>query len=468
MQTRKSVFTIGATIVLAFCSATSAQKAETQAPPVAAKPDTITYLPPNQETYLKFADETDSMLRRDVLDVWFPRTVDNQNGGFYSNFTRDWQPDGSQGKFSVFQGRMTWISSQVAMRHPELKDRFLPIAEHGVEFLSDVLWDTKYGGFFWGVGDKGEISNFYTDGKEMYGESFGIYGTAAAYQATHDPKALTLAQDAFRWIDGHAHDSKNGGYFEWLTRDGKVVEGDAGAVTARTVPVGGFLIGYKSMNTHIHLLEALSQLYEVWKDDTLRQRLEEMLTIIRDKICVSPGVMNLYFTNDWRPIPDHDSYGHDVETAYLMLEAEEVLGKKHDPRTERMARMLVDHALAYGWDENLGGFYGEGTTFGKPEELRKEWWVEMEGLNSLLLMHEKYGRETDLYFKAFQKQWQFMKNYQVDSEFHGVYPLVGAGGVATVPEKGSIWKAAYHDGRALLNVSERLRRLAAADVGKVN
>jgi mannobiose 2-epimerase len=92
----------------------------------------------------------------------------------------------------------------------------------------------------------------------------------------------------------------------------------------------------------------------------------------------------------------------------------------------------------------------------------------MEGLNSLLLMHEKYGRETDLYFKAFQKQWQFMKNYQVDSEFHGVYPLVGAGGVATVPEKGSIWKAAYHDGRALLNVSERLRRLAAADVGKVN
>ncbi len=105
MQTRKSVFTIGATIVLAFCSATSAQKAETQAPPVAAKPDTITYLPPNQETYLKFADETDSMLRRDVLDVWFPRTVDNQNGGFYSNFTRDWQPDGSQGKFSVFQGR---------------------------------------------------------------------------------------------------------------------------------------------------------------------------------------------------------------------------------------------------------------------------------------------------------------------------------------------------------------------------
>ena len=465
MQTRKSAFTISVIIALALCSATSAQRAEAQAASVTAKPDAITYLPPARETYLKFAAETDSMLRRDVLDVWFPRTVDNQNGGFNSNFARDWKPDGSQGKFSVFQGRMTWISSQVAMRHPELKDKFLPIAEHGVEFLSNVLWDEKYGGFFWGVGDKGEITNFYTDGKEMYGESFCIYGAAAAYQATHDPKALTLAQYAFRWIDGHAHDSKNGGYFEWLTREGKVVEGHAGAVTVRTVPVGGFLIGYKSMNTHIHLLEALSQLYEVWKDDTLR--LEELLTIVRDKICVSPGVMNLYFTNDWRPIPDHDSYGHDVETAYLMLEAEDVLGKKHDPRTEQMAKMLVDHALAYGWDENLGGFYGDGTTFGKPEDLRKEWWVEMEGLNSLLLMHEKYGRETDAYFKAFQKQWRFIKNYQVDAEFHGVYQMVGPDGIAAPGGKGLIWKAAYHDGRALLNVSERLRRLAA-DSAKEN
>jgi mannobiose 2-epimerase len=453
-------------MMLALCSA--AEGAETPAASVAAKPDPITYLAPSKETYLRFADETEAMLRRDVLDVWFPRTVDNQNGGFYSNFTRDWKPDGSQGKFSVFQGRMTWISSQIAMRRPELKDRFLPIAEHGVEFLNNVLWDKKYGGFFWGVDDKGEVTNFYTDGKEMYGESFGIYGAAAAYQATLDPKALALAQNAFRWIDEHGHDSKNGGYFEWLTREGKVVEADPSAVTVQTVPVGGFLSGYKSMNSHIHLLEALSQLYEVWKDDILRQRLEEMLAIVRDKICVRPGVMNLYFTNDWRPIPDHDSYGHDVETAYLMLEAEDVLGKKHDPRTERIARILVDHALAYGWDENLGGFYGEGTTFGKPEDLRKEWWVEMEGLNSLLLMHEKYGRETDAYFKAFQKQWQFIKNYQVDSEFHGVYQLVGPDGVAAAGGKGSIWKAAYHDGRALLNVSERLRRLAAADSTKNN
>ena len=122
--------------------------------------------------------------------------------------------------------------------------------------------------------------------------------------------------------------------------------------------------------------------------------------------------------------------------------------------------MLVDHALAYGWDADMGGFYEDGTTFGKAEDKRKEWWVQFEGLNSLLLMHEKYGKETSKYFNAFQKQWRFIAEHQIDSEFHGVYQMVGADGKAENPTKGQIWKAAYHDGRALLNVTARLKRLA--------
>jgi mannobiose 2-epimerase len=192
----------------------------------------------------------------------------------------------------------------------------------------------------------------------------------------------------------------------------------------------------------------------------VRARLEELLVLTRDKVCVDPGVMNQFFTADWRPIPDHDSYGHDVETAYLMLEAEQVLGKGHDPKTERMARMLVDHGLAYGWDRTVGGFYRSGPTFGRPEDRQKEWWMQFEGLNALLLMHEKHGRDTDAYVRAFEQQWQFIKRYQIDAEFRGVYEMVGQDGNPTVPGKGRIWKAAYHDGRALLNVSDRLRRLA--------
>lgn len=419
-----------------------------------------TLLSPGKESYRALGDEVEGALRRDVLGVWFPRTIDLENGGFHSDFGRDWKPGRSGGKFSVFQGRMTWIAAQVAMRRPDLREQFLPYARHGAEFLSTVLWDKEQGGFFWGLEDDGRVSPFYTDRKHLYGMSFCIYGAAAAHQATKDDKSLDLAQRAFRWIDSHAHDGANGGYFEWLTREGKPILGDAAAVKPELTAVSGFPVGYKSMNTHIHLLEAFAQLYLVWKDETLRTRLEELLALVRDKIAVDPGVLNLYFTPAWRALADHDSYGHDVETAYLMLETEDVLGRGHDPKTEWMARKLVDHALAFGWDEAHGGFYREGTSFGKPEDTLKEWWTEVEGLNALLLMHETYGEQSDVYFKAFQRQWRFIREHQIDREQGGLYMMVGADGAPTIDTKGAIWKAAYHDGRAFLNVSDRLHRLA--------
>jgi len=424
----------------------------------------IHYLPANQHTYLELAKETDATLDRDVLNVWFPRSVDHKHGGFRSNFARDWKPLERESKFSVFQGRMTWISAEVVLRHPERRQQFLPYVTHGIDYLTGALWDKEKGGFFWGLSDTGAISPLYTDEKQLYGISFAIYGLAAAYQASQDPRALEYAQKGFHWIEEHAHDAEYGGYFEDLARDGKPYHAHPENGVVQLSPVSHFPVGYKSMNTHIHLLEALTQLYGVWKDDLLRQRIQELLTIVREKVCVDPGAMNLYFTNEWQAFPDHDSYGHDLETAYLMLDAEDVLGTGHNPRTARMARMLVDHALHYGWDSKMGGFYQDGTTMGEPERKNKEWWVEFEGLNALLLMHELYGKQTDAYFKAFQFQWNFLQKYQIDSEFHGVYELVGPDGKAVADVKGNNWKGAYHDGRALLNVSERLNHLAEREV----
>ncbi len=140
-------------VIGAVCESTAA--AQSPATPTATKPKPIAYVAPSRATYLKFADETETMLRRDVLGVWFPRTVDHAHGGFSSDFARDWQPPKSEGKFSVFQGRMTWIASQIVMRRPDLKEQYLPIVQHGVDFLSNVLWDKQYGGFFWGVDDNG-------------------------------------------------------------------------------------------------------------------------------------------------------------------------------------------------------------------------------------------------------------------------------------------------------------------------
>ena len=425
---------------------------------MAQAPATQAVQQPSVETYLKLAGEIDHALQADVLGVWFPAAVDREHGGFYSHFTRDWRRAPSDGKFSVFQGRMTWVAAQVVLRDRKRKEEFLPIVRQGVDFLDNVMWDKQDGGFFWGLDDAGRVTPQFTDRKELYGIGFCIYGAAAAYQATGDPKALELAKKGFLWIDEHGHDPVNGGYFEILTREGKTIVPSAPDGQLDPGPVGP--INYKSMNTHIHLLEAFTELYRVWPDPGLRARLEEMLAVVLDKICVEPGVMNLYYTNEWKAIPDHDSYGHDVETAYLMLETDELLHQQAGEKTERMAKMLVDHALAYGWDHTNGGFFREGTTFGKPEDTAKEWWIECEGLNALLLMHDRYGKQNPLYFQRFLEQWAFIRDHTIDSQYHGLYNLTKADGIPISQDKGVIWKAAYHDSRAFWNVSARLRKLA--------
>jgi mannose/cellobiose epimerase-like protein (N-acyl-D-glucosamine 2-epimerase family) len=89
--------------------------------------------------FLARTPEMETTLRRDVLGVWFPRTVDKQKGGFYSNFTREWQRTRSDGKFAVFQGRMIWLAAQIVMRRPDLKDQFLPVISHGLDYLGNVI-----------------------------------------------------------------------------------------------------------------------------------------------------------------------------------------------------------------------------------------------------------------------------------------------------------------------------------------
>jgi mannobiose 2-epimerase len=417
--------------------------------------------PPTRETYLLLAGEVDTALDRDVLGMWFPRSMDREHGGFHSHYGRDWQSLPSDGKFSVFQGRMTWVTSQVVLREPAMQEAFRPLVKQGVDYLENTLWDKQYGGFYWGLDDDGKMTPQFTENKDLYGVGFCIYGLAAAYQATGDQGALELAKKGFLWTDEHGHDALNGGYFEMLTRGGKPVIPDSpsGMVTMPPIQIGPE--NYKSMNTHIHLLEAWTQLYQVWPDATLRSRLEEMLAIVRDKISVEPGVMNQYFTNAWQPIPGHDSYGHDVETAYLMLETDELLHGKASAKTERMAKMLVDHALAYGWDAKNGGFFQYGTTFDQPEDTHKEWWVQVEGLNALLMMHERSGKENPIYFQRFLEQWDFIRTRTIDGKGHGLWNLTTADGTPVVLDKGSIWKAAYHDSRAFWNVSGRLRKLAA-------
>jgi mannobiose 2-epimerase len=322
--------------------------------------------------------------------------------------------------------------------------------------LRDKLWDKDGGGFFWVVKGNEAPTNAP---KQMYGHAFGIYALAGSYRVTKDSATLELAKRAFSWLETHAHDGRHLGYLENIGPDGKPMN-IAGGNTV------GAQAGQKSMNTSIHVLEALTELYGVWPDPLVKQRVQEMLEICRARIYSEPGYLIQFLSADWQRTDSPDSFGHDVETGFLMVETAEALGQGDDPRIWLPARHLVDHALRYGWDNDRGGLYDSAVINRQGEvsgevDTRKIWWVQAEHLNALLLLHERFGKETSSYWQAFTKEWEWISKSQIDPVHSGWWATVRADGTPISTVKADMWTECYHQGRAMLLVSNRLRRLAA-------
>ena len=411
---------------------------------------------PSTGDYLQRAEEAEASLHRHVLGCWFPRAVDPA-GGFLQNYAADWSRLPDTGRSVVYQSRLTWLAASAAQRYPALSGAYLEHARHGLRFLAERLWDREAGGFFWGMGEDDKPQR--GGEKHVYGLSFALYAAAALYGVSGDADALDLAQRAFAWLQSSARDTAHGGWFEALTRQGAPLLAPT-ASSARDAL--GTPYGCKSMNTHIHLLESLTALYEIRPDPSVRLSLTEAFETIRDKVAVETfGCLNYYFTLEWRALPELESFGHDVETAFLLIEAISALGQPDDERTWALARRIVDHALDYGWDTEHGGFYDAGTAFGQALGTDKVWWVQAEGLNALLLMHGRFGSETDRYWNAFSCQWDFIQRCQIDRVQDGWLSKVSAEGKAEAGRaKSGAWTEGYHQGRTLLTVSAALRRLA--------
>ena len=226
---------------------------------------------PTRQEYLRIADEVETNLQQQILDKFFPAAADEKGGGFFENYGLDWSRQPGDSKSIVYQSRLTWTSAQAAQRFPAQADMYLAMTRRGTAFLHERMWDKEGGGFFWTVNGPGPSTNAP---KQMYGHAFGLYALAGSYRATKDAATLEMAKRAFSWMEAHAHDSSRLGYFENIGPDGKPVDPSGG----NAVGAGA---GQKSMNTSIHVLEALTELYGVWPDPLVKQRVQEMLDICR-------------------------------------------------------------------------------------------------------------------------------------------------------------------------------------------
>lgn len=392
------------------------------------------------------AARVNAQLQREI-DFWYSGDlIDTKLGGFSLHGPST--DSGPQVRTLVYQSRLTWCAAELIRRRPELRDRLMPSLRHGVAFLRESLWDPVHGGFFWQV--------THTDGtwqagpeKHTYGHAFAIYALANGYLACGDRQMLQMALDAFDWLEAHAHDPMHGGYYDALTLDGKPILHPA---SGRLVDSIGTHYGYKSMNAGIHTMEALAMLYQAQPSEPVRKRLSEMLHIIRDRMVVPPGAMALEFTADWRAVPASTSYGHNIETAYLLREASHILEHGQvDIPTDRIAHQLVDQSIAAGWDDEHGGLFELGSAFGSITDRRKSWWSQAEAFGALIMEYDRTGDAA--YFHRAQALWDFIER---DA-------LVESGG-AWRRELGmeassensrlwtpSLWQACYHTMRSELN-----------------
>jgi mannobiose 2-epimerase len=420
------------------------------------------------------AEILEESLFRDILDVWYPRNLDTVHGGFISGFQRDWSPtERPLPKSLVQQARHLWTTSFVYEHYPQKKE-YLEYARNGFGFLREHMWDNEYGGFFTHCLADGTPAIERNDGKLVYGQSFAIYGLSQFYAVSGEEKALELAKATFLWMEVNVHDKEHGGYFEFLERDGTPLGHELDADEMGRSPGKGL----KDYNSSIHILEAFTTLYKVWPDALVKKRLEEMFLLIRDTFVHPDGYLQLYFYPDWTLVPDsvmlersggqayhsqHITYGHDVETAFLLLEAAHALGLEHDAGTMEIAKRMVDHSLAHGWDAETGGFFYMGKLRDGKEEIiskDKAFWVEVEGLNALLLMHTLHPDDETDYYGKFLATWDYIDNYLIDKEYGGWY----SNGLDQSPDsqdqlKSHGWKTTYHNTRGMVHCIEMLRDL---------
>jgi len=291
------------------------------------------------------------------------------------------------------------------------------------------------------------------DSKQIYGQAFCIYALAAYHLAFDAPAARDRAWALFELLERHAHDAGHGGYFEARRRDWSA----AGAVSQ----VGGADLGAaKSMNTNLHVLEALTTLYRARPDALVAQRLREMIRLFCERI-LDRHTQHLhhFFDASWKVLSDNYTFGHDIEGSWLLCEAAEVLGDKalgHD--VEQVAVRMAETALKEGLDAD-GGLCYEGRA-GKVVDANKDWWPQAEALVGFLNACQ-ITRDVR-FLEAARCVWQFIDKRLVDRT-HGdwFWRITAAGQPDSKLPKVSEWKGPYHSGRACLEAARRLAVLAA-------
>lgn len=387
------------------------------------------------------ASQVKKELTENILPYWLNKMI-SDDGGFHGRIDGHEKHDTSAPVGNIMTARMLWTFASAYRLLGE--QEYLDMANRAKDFIINHFYDPEFGGTYWSLTPDGQPLDTK---KQIYAIAFTIYGLAELNRATGDGKALEYAIKLFNSIEDHSFDTEKDGYFEAFTRawepieDMRLSEKDANES--------------KTMNTHLHVLEAYTCLFRVWKDKRLEERLRGLICIFEKHIIAPDGHLKLFFDDDWNCGYDIISYGHDIEASWLLHEAALVLG---DPEVlERIEKIVPEIAAAAG-----EGFGPDGSMIYEreghdgPADKDLHWWVQAETVVGYFNLWEHFGSQEGIE-KALMC-WDFIKAHIIDKENgEWFWSLRADGSINRDDDKAGFWKCPYHNGRMCMEIIERMK-----------
>jgi mannobiose 2-epimerase len=377
-----------------------------------------------------------------ILEYWAKKTIDNEKDGFIGQIDVNEEiiPDADKG--SVLNARILWSFS--ASYQFTKNEKHKKIAERAFKFLVNHFYDPEFGGLFWSINADATPKDTKN---QIYALAFAIYGLSEYYSISKDEKALTIAINLYSTIQKHSYDPVNKGYLEAFTRDWQPID-DLRLSTKDANEK-------KTMNTHLHIIEAYANLFRVWKDPKLQSDIIELLQTIEEHfINTQTGHLHLFFDENWIEKPDVISYGHDIEAAWLLLQCAEISENEKLIANYKRHAIQIAEVTREGLDSD-GGLWYEFDP-GKNELItEKHWWVQAEAMIGFFNAYQLTGNEN--YLGIVLENWEFIKKYILDQQngewFWGVYK-----DYSLIPkDKAGFWKCPYHNSRACLELISRIK-----------
>ena len=385
--------------------------------------------------------EVKDELESNILPFWMTKMIDSENGGFYGRIDGSGVVHHDADKGCVLNARILWTFSSAyrILKNPG----YLKTAERSKDYLFDHFFDKKYGGVYWLIDHKGKMK----DGKkQIYAQAFAIYGLTEYYKVTNDKTCLDKAIDLFRLIEKYSFDDKLKGYFEAFSREWGAL--DDLRLSAKDANEK------KTMNTHLHILEAYTNLYRVWKDDLLKQQLRCLIGVFIDKIVNSRTFnLNMFFDEEWNDKTDLVSFGHNIESSWLIYEAALVLGDKTVLTQVETICLRIAEASKEGIMPDGSMIYEKFFKSGHIDYDR-HWWVQAETVVGFLNAFSLSGKEE--FLDRSLAAWRFISDHLVDRNNGEWFWSVDKNLQPNLKEdKSGFWKCPYHNSRMCLEIIER-------------